>query len=459
MTAPGSPRITAAESLFPVSERRKTSVPRGRLSRFVQMGATVSRIAAGGLKEGTKRLVKKAGRELPHALLTVENAQLLADRLSRLRGAAMKLGQMLSMEGDHLLPPEVAKVLEVLRKSADMMPEHQVRSVLLDQYGAGWEKRFQHFDFEPIAAASIGQVHRATSADGRDVALKIQYPGIASSIDSDVDNLSALLGLTRVLSGSMDLGAITAELKRQLREEVDYLREQQKLLEYTEKISGLSGFTIPAPHPDLSTSCILAMEYIDAPELAEWLQGNVDQAKRDELGERLLRLLLRELFDFHLVQTDPNFANYLYDEKTDRIVLLDFGATRAVPERFVHAYSTLLRALATHDRDALHRGMLEVGALAPAVPDNVQQTAVDTVFLAREIFQPGEKYDFSRSDLAERFRDAGKRLVQHKSELTSPPPEIIFFQRKLGGSYLQCRSMRARVDCHALAREVGLATF
>src|SRR5690606_30127254 len=153
------------------------------------MGATATRLAAGGLAEKAKRLSlsSEATRGLPHALFTKKNAELLAARLARLRGAAMKVGQMLSLEGDNMLPPEFAIALEILRSSAHQMPRDQVRDVLEAEYGRDFRDRFGSLSLEPMAAASIGQVHAATTKSGEPIVLKIQYPGVAESIDSDVD--------------------------------------------------------------------------------------------------------------------------------------------------------------------------------------------------------------------------------------------------------------------------------
>src|SRR5690554_1238720 len=184
--------------------RPASRVPSGRLNRLLQLGTTSARMAAGGLVEKGRRLKERAEQELPHALLTADNAKLLAERLARLRGAAMKVGQMLSLEGDSMLPKEFAKALEVLRSSAHTMPEAQVRGVLASQYGPQWHDLFSTFEMTPMASASIGQVHRAVARDGRQLAVKLQYPGVAESIDSDVDNLRALLRVARLVPSEVD---------------------------------------------------------------------------------------------------------------------------------------------------------------------------------------------------------------------------------------------------------------
>ena len=160
------------------------------------MGLIAGEFALGGLADGARRMVNSKPIDPASVFLSGARAKKLASRLSQMRGAAMKLGQLLSLESDDMLPPEFAEALAVLRATADAMPASQVRRALGRNYGKGWQERFREFDFDPIAAASIGQVHAAEAADGRQLALKIQYPGIARSIDSDVNNLASLLRMT-----------------------------------------------------------------------------------------------------------------------------------------------------------------------------------------------------------------------------------------------------------------------
>ncbi|MFQ5418606.1 MAG: AarF/UbiB family protein, partial [Myxococcota bacterium] len=179
--------------------RRQTRVPTGRAERLARIGWMAGEFAAGGLALGVRRLVGAAPADSGDLFLSGARAEKLARRLAHMRGAAMKLGQLASLEGDDLLPVEFAEALAVLRATADTMPASQVRRALGRAYGKGWQDRFREFDFEPLAAASIGQVHAAVTADGDPIALKIQYPGVARSIDSDVNNLAALLRMTRIL--------------------------------------------------------------------------------------------------------------------------------------------------------------------------------------------------------------------------------------------------------------------
>jgi predicted unusual protein kinase regulating ubiquinone biosynthesis (AarF/ABC1/UbiB family) len=251
--------------------------------------------AAGGLADGARRLVGSGPIDATSIFLSAPRAKKLARRLSQLRGAAMKLGQLLSLEGDDLLPPEFAEALAVLRATADTMPASQVRRVLGRAYGKGWERRFREFDFEPLAAASIGQVHAAVTSDGREAALKIQYPGVARSIDSDVDNLASLLRLTRILPVEVDISEIVGEAKRQLRQEADYQLEAEHMKRYRALVADEPGVRVPRVYQDLTTRRVLAMERAGGRPIEDLRGPDHPQSLRDLAGEHLQRLMFREV--------------------------------------------------------------------------------------------------------------------------------------------------------------------
>jgi len=440
----------------PRPPRRRSRVPTSRLERFARIGMMAGEFALGGLAESARRWVGRGGPELPGipgaALLTGEAARRLAERLSRLRGAAMKLGQLLSLQGDDLLPPEFAEALAILRASADTMPAQQVRRVLGREYGRGWEARFRAFDYEPMAAASIGQVHAATSADGRELALKIQYPGVARSIESDVDNLASVLRLARILPVEVDVSGLVAEAKRQLRREADYLHEAACLRRYGALVADEPGVRVPAVHDDLTTRRILAMDRLEGRPVEELRSPEATQAERDALGTLLHRLVLRELFEFHFMQTDPNFANYLYEMGARRLVLLDFGSASELAPRLVSGYRALFRAAVAQDRPGLLAAALALGFAREDDRPDRREGLLDLIALVCEPLRHRGVYDFGKSDLAARARDAGFELAFGRGFLRPPPPETIFLHRKLAGTFFLCTRIRARVDVGALLR-------
>jgi predicted unusual protein kinase regulating ubiquinone biosynthesis (AarF/ABC1/UbiB family) len=190
------------------------------------------------IAEGARRLASGERPRMSDLLLTPANAARVAGQLSHLRGAAMKLGQMISMDAGDILPPELSSILARLRDNAHHMPPQQLDKVLIGEWGAGWRRRFRHFQANPIAAASIGQVHKAELPDGRMLAIKVQYPGVASSIDADVDNVATLLSVSGLLPREFDIAPLLAEAKRQLHEEADYVRERDMLVRYRSLVRG-----------------------------------------------------------------------------------------------------------------------------------------------------------------------------------------------------------------------------
>lgn len=416
----------------------------------MQLGLMAGELILGGVVEGVRRVGGAPVAGSGNPMLNPRTARRIAERLSHMRGAAMKLGQLLSLEGPDFLPPEFADALSMLRAGADPMPHAQLRRVLGREYGSGWEARFGRFDFEPVAAASIGQVHYAVTADGREVALKIQYPGVARSIDSDVENVIGLLRLLKLLPGNIDMRDTIAEAKRQLHQEADYIKEAELLRRYGKLVADEPRLHVPAVHGDLTTRRILAMDFVSGEPFEALADPAVPQSRRDAMGRVLMRLLFRELFEFRFMQTDPNFANYLYDPAGNRIVLLDFGSVRRFETRFVARFLRLCKAIVAGDRNAVRRLAGEIGYVHLDDPPEVIERGVDLILLVCEPLRHRGPYDFARSNLPQRARDAGFDLLLNSESLRAPPPETLFLHRKLAGSFLILARIGARVNVHKL---------
>ena len=431
-------------------KRRHRSIPSSRAARLGAFGRLAGGVASGMLGEGARRLARGERPRMRDLVLTPGNVGRLADRLSHLRGAAMKLGQMISMDAGDLLPPELAAILAQLRSQAHRMPPEQLRRVLDSEWGPDWRRRFARFNATPIAAASIGQVHRATLPDGRELAIKVQYPGVRESIDSDVDNVATLLRVSGVLPRELDLAPLLTEAKRQLHEEADYEREAAQMTRFADWLEGHADYVVPRPLPELTTARVLAMDFIDGipiEALADAPQEQRDAAMRD-----LMALVLREMFEFGAMQTDPNFANYRFQPDAGRLVLLDFGAARDVEPATAQGYRSLLSAGLSGDRDAVREAARAAGFLGEAAVAR-HRPLVDRMIgiVVTEMNRPGP-FDFGDRGFVEVLREQGMEMAADRSTWHIPPVETLFVQRKVSGTALLAARLEARVDVRELVR-------
>jgi predicted unusual protein kinase regulating ubiquinone biosynthesis (AarF/ABC1/UbiB family) len=361
----------------------------------------------------------------------------------------MKVGQLLSMDGGELLPPELAEILSRLRADAIPMPMSQVVAALNASWGEGWDRHFQQFSFTPMAAASIGQVHFGQRKDGRHLAIKIQYPGVRRSIESDVDNVASLLRVSGLLPRSLDIKPLLDDAKRQLHDEADYRREGACMMQFASLLADSDEFMLPEMHNDLTTENILAMTRLDGVALDSLT--HLDQGERNRIVSQLFRLLFREIFEFKLIQTDPNFANYQYAAESRRVILLDFGATRAYGKAMVDAYRRLMRAAIAGDRPAMNEAAEDIGYFQADIKAHQREQVLDIFALACEPLRHSGAYDFGNTDLAARIREAGMVLAKDRDFWHTPPADALFLHRKLGGMYLLAAKLKARVPAQEIA--------
>jgi len=436
--------------------RSSRAVPTSRLSRIGRLGSLAGRIAGNVVSQGAGQLLKGEKPALSSLLLTPKNISNIADQLASMRGAAMKLGQLISMDAGDFLPEELAVILGRLRDDADPMPKDQLIATLNQSWGEKWQDDLLYFSFAPIAAASIGQVHKVITMDGRMLAVKVQYPGVKKSIDSDVDNVATLIKLTGLVPKSLDINPLLQEAKAQLHQEADYVREADMLNRYRALVEstdipnkGSNAFVIPQTFAPLTTSTVLAMDFIEAQDLDALL--NEPQDVRDAVMTALMTLFFNEIFHFKLLQSDPNLANYQFKPDTKEIVLLDFGATRDVPDAISAQYQALLNSAAANDRAMMQQAAFRIGL----IDESHSQTQVDAVINigmeACEAIRCEGAYDFGQSDLIARLHEKGMALTMEHNFWHTPPVDALFIHRKLGGLFLLAKRLKAKVDMRKAA--------
>jgi predicted unusual protein kinase regulating ubiquinone biosynthesis (AarF/ABC1/UbiB family) len=436
--------------------RSSRAVPTSRLSRIGRLGSLAGRIAGNVVSQGAGQLLKGEKPALSSLLLTPKNISNIADQLASMRGAAMKLGQLISMDAGDFLPEELAVILGRLRDDADPMPKDQLIVTLNQSWGEKWQDDLLYFSFAPIAAASIGQVHKVITMDGRMLAVKVQYPGVKKSIDSDVDNVATLIKLTGLVPKSLDINPLLQEAKAQLHQEADYVREADMLNRYRALVEstdilckGNNAFVIPQTFAPLTTSTVLAMDFIEAQDLDALL--NEPQDVRDAVMTALMTLFFNEIFHFKLLQSDPNLANYQFKPDTKEIVLLDFGATRDVPDAISAQYQALLNSAAANDRAMMQQAAFRIGL----IDESHSQTQVDAVINigmeACEAVRCEGAYDFGQSDLIARLHEKGMALTMEHNFWHTPPVDALFIHRKLGGLFLLAKRLKAKVDMRKAA--------
>ncbi|MBV0933321.1 ABC1 kinase family protein [Marinobacterium weihaiense] len=431
--------------------RRAAAVPSSRLSRMASLTGLAGRVAGNLVTESGKHWLRGERPVMSELLLSRKNLEQVADKLARMRGAAMKLGQLISMDSGALLPPELAAVLERLRDDAVIMPAAQLVGVLEANWGEDWDQRLAQFSFEPVAAASIGQVHKGRTHAGRALAIKIQYPGVRRSIDSDIDNVVSLLRLSGLLPRELEIDALVEEAKHQLRLETDYLHEQQQLLGYAEALVAFrhrDALALPGVDTELSTEQMLCMDFIDGVSLEHAAERQPDL--QHHIPALLLELFFCELFQLRCVQTDPNPANYQYNLEQDRLVLLDFGAVRHFSTDFVHHYGRAICAATDRNADELAAALETLGFFSQRHDAANRQVVLEIFMEATEPLRTPGPYDFGQSDLAQRIHERGMAISSDPEAWHTPPADVLFLHRKMGGLFMLAARLGARVDVHAI---------
>ncbi len=425
---------------------RQASVPQSRISRSLHLGRLASELLAGAVATGAGQLARGERPSWAGTLLTPGNAHRLTERLAQMRGAVMKVGQLLSMDGQSVLPAPFAELLARLRDQAYAMPATQLAEVLGREYGSDWHRRFKHFSFAPIAAASIGQVHRAETHEGEVLALKVQYPGVRASIDSDVANLALLMRMPGLTPPGVELDSVLEQLRAQLHTETDYAAEARAATAYRERLGETPDLFVPRVHATHSTAHILAMDFAPGTPVEALMQPSVPQAQRDRVAAALCRLAVKEFFGMRLVQTDPNFGNYLFDAASGRIGLLDFGAAQEVGPDRIDQMRALGHALRHANPQRTHEAALAAGLVHPSDTPAQRDGVVQLLLAVGEPLRTHGPYDFGASTLIKTVFEQGQAQFFEAGYGQPPPADMLLLQRKFAGTFMLCARLGARLD-------------
>jgi aarF domain-containing kinase len=371
----------------------------------------------------------------------VQLAQDVVKTLSQLKGASMKLGQLISLDLGDYFPPEILKVLEQLHHQSTFLDYTKIEKILKHELG----EKFSHFSEitqKPIAAASIGQVHRA-KLDGKDVVIKIQYPGVAESIPSDLKILEVILKQAHFFQRKeTDLTPFFNEVRDVLLKEADYRNELKMHMLYRERFAG-SPFIIPEVYSEYSTEKILTQNFIEGKSFSGWLESSPSQEVREHLANLLMKLYLEEVFHHGLVQTDPNPGNFLVT-KDNQMALLDFGAVKEYSKEFVESYRRILIASYYRDHKKIIDESIELGFFDSREGQEAKDIYLEMMEFLVQPFRQDEFFDFTDKNFFTRSRDLSWEMTR-KCKYSPPPKDLLFLHRKLAGVFVFIKKLDVKI--------------
>ena len=357
-----------------MADREDRSISKSRIGRAARVGRALGgqglKIAGTGATNALRgREGSKAALEKRHA----DSAEQMVKTLGSLKGVAVKVAQMASIVDVELLPDEYREIyqreLGTLRQHAPAMSWKKVKAVLDDQWDRPIGKIFSEFDQEATAAASIGQVHRATLKDGRDVAVKIQYPDIADALRADVENAALFLRLGKLVAPGLDSKSVAKELKERVLEELDYELEAQNQRRFARAYRGHPFICVPEVVTELSRERVMVSEWVDGMEFDDVTA--LGQARRDRFGEIIYRFSFGSIYHLQQLNADTHPGNYVW-MPDGRVAFLDFGMTKRLSEKQIKLQVAAVTAVLDDDPETFGKAMERLGFIKDRKTFNVE---------------------------------------------------------------------------------------
>ncbi len=374
----------------------------------------------------------------------------MAETLGQMKGAVMKVGQIASQMKD-IFPPEIAEALATLQNTSQPMPFSVIEEQIKAQLGENAEELLHSMVQEPHAAASIGQVHRAQLANGEQVIVKVQYPGVRESCEADLKHLRQLFQLGGLLKVDPNvIEALFQEVKTLLFKELDYASESQNLVRFQEFYQQDASMVIPRVHGAYSTQQILTLSYEDGMGLNDDALSQQSVEDRNWIGDRLFNMVCEQLFQLKTLHVDPHPGNFAYriNESGDRqLIIYDFGAIKDLPEDMINPLKELVLACLDRRYDQIEALLKARGLRRPDTP------ALDGAYYHQWldiILQPfqDQVYDFSQTDLHRKVAEKIRKSVFQGLKLFQPTPESIHLDRVFSGHYWNLILLGAKLNLH-----------
>lgn len=412
----------------------------GRLWKLTGMTTSIATRVAGHQVRGLFQ--SGEARQTSREALMRDIGREVAATLGEMKGAVMKVGQIASQMKD-VLPREIADQLAVLQNASAPMPFHVIRRQLEKELDGPVSQHFASFDETPFAAASIGQVHRATTHDGDTVVVKVQYPAVRTSIDSDMKHLKRILRLGSLLRvDDRALDAVFREIRAQLDEELDYRIEAENLRLFRDFHASDADVVIPHVYAELSGTTVLTLSQEDGVPLESVNDDNgFPQALRDHFGERLFDLFGRQIFQLHAVHCDPHPGNFAF-RPDGTIVMYDFGAVKRLPEEDVTLMAELVRSALAEDWHALDQTLVSLGARRQRepVPERLYRHWVPLLLQGIS----DQRFDFSAAHLHQDVVQQARKTPLDEILKFQPSSRTLLVQRVVAGHYWTMKSLGVR---------------